>query len=132
MEADMERRVHKCPVCSGVEFDVMKIRCRNCDTRIEGDFTVSRFALLPQEHLDFLLTFIRCRGNIKDVEKELGISYPTVRARLDRAIEALGFEEKRDANGRVEILPGSGEWGDEHGGSPGGPEGHEGMRCSDE
>jgi hypothetical protein len=104
MEADMERRVHKCPVCSGVEFDVMKIRCRNCDTRIEGDFTVSRFALLPQEHLDFLLTFIRCRGNIKDVEKELGISYPTVRARLDRAIEALGFEEKRDANGRVEIL----------------------------
>ena len=100
----MERRVQRCPVCSEREFEIERIRCTNCDTKIEGSFTVSRFALLPEEHLGFLETFIRCRGNIKDVEKELGISYPTVRSKLDRAIEALGFQESERKTQRKEIL----------------------------
>lgn len=100
----MERRIHKCPVCGERDFEVIKIGCRNCGTKIEGNFTISRFALLPQEHLDFLATFIRCRGNIKDVERELGISYPTVRSRLDRAIEALGFDSEASPSKRKEIL----------------------------
>ena len=42
--------------------------------------------------MDFVKVFIKCRGNIKDVEKELGISYPTVRGKLDSVIRGLGFE----------------------------------------
>jgi hypothetical protein len=47
---------------------------------------------------------MRCRGNIKDVEKVLGISYPTVRGKLDRAVRALGYETQEDANRRLDIL----------------------------
>jgi hypothetical protein len=100
----MERRVHKCPVCNEREFEIERIRCTNCDTRIEGIFTLSKFALLPEEHLEFLGTFIKCRGNIKDVERELGISYPTVRSRLDRAIEALGYQDSPGKIQRKEVL----------------------------
>lgn len=103
-ELKMERRVQKCPVCGGKQFEVLKIACKECDTRIEGKFTISRFALLPEEHLSFLSTFIRCRGNIKDVEKELGISYPTVRSRLDRAVEALGYGDSEPSRKRKEVL----------------------------
>ena len=56
------------------------------------------------EHQDFIEVFIRCRGNIKDVERVLGVSYPTVRGRLDRAIHALGYETGETANRRKEIL----------------------------
>lgn len=58
---------------------------------IEGDFQPCEFCRLPEEDLDFAKVFIKCRGNIKDVEKELGISYPTVRGKLDSVIR-LGFE----------------------------------------
>jgi len=49
------------------------------------------FCKLPNEQLEFIEVFIKCRGNIKDVEKELGISYPTVRNRLEGVIQALGY-----------------------------------------
>ena len=78
--------------------------CRKCNTAFEGHFTVSRLGSLEQEHQDFITVFIKCRGNIKDVEKELGISYPTVRGRLDRAIKALGYAIENPAQKRKEIL----------------------------
>jgi hypothetical protein len=53
------------------------------------------------EQKDFIETFIRCRGNIKEVERELRISYPTVRGRLDAVIEALGYSVEKAEN--VEI-----------------------------
>jgi hypothetical protein len=71
---------------------------------VEGAFGASRLGSLPAEHQDFIEVFVRCRGNIKDVERELGISYPTVRGRLDRAIQALGSTEQDTAARRREIL----------------------------
>jgi len=98
----------RCPVCSE-ELMISKLSCRHCDTRIEGEFQPCKFCRLPGEQLEFIEVFIRCRGNIRDVEKELGISYPTVRSRLDSVIQALGYPvEKPDAavaeNRRQEIL----------------------------
>ena len=84
----------RCPVCSD-ELKISKLTCRNCDTRIEGAFHPCKFCRLPDEQLEFLEVFIRCRGNIRDVEKELGISYPTVRSRLDSVIQALGYPVER-------------------------------------
>jgi hypothetical protein len=60
---------------------------------MEGRFETCEFCKLSKENLEFLRSFIRCRGIIKDVEKDLGISYPTVRSRLDRLIAELGYGE---------------------------------------
>lgn len=81
----------KCPVC-GEKLSITKLSCPKCSTAIEGDFQPCEFCRLPEEDLEFAKVFIRCRGNIKDVEKELGISYPTVRGKLDSVIRGLGYE----------------------------------------
>lgn len=79
-----------CPVCSH-ELTVTRLECGHCGTGIDGTFTFNRFARLSGDQLRFLEAFVRNRGIIKDVEAELGISYPTVRGRLDDLIAALGF-----------------------------------------
>jgi hypothetical protein len=80
----------RCPVCTE-ELQVTRLHCPHCDTGIDGRFQLSRFQRLTAEQLAFVETFVRNRGIIKDVEAELKISYPTVRARLDDAIRAMGF-----------------------------------------
>ncbi len=80
----------QCPVCDQ-ELHVTRLQCGSCGTGIDGHFRLGRFARLSSDHLGFLEVFIKNRGIIKDVEAELGISYPTVRARLDEVIRALGF-----------------------------------------
>lgn len=85
----------KCPVCSG-ELAVSRLTCTRCSTTIEGEFVPCKFCRLPAEQMEFVEAFIKCRGNIKEVEKELGISYPTVRSRLDGVIEALGYSVRKE------------------------------------
>lgn len=80
----------QCPVCNE-ELTVTRLHCVSCDTGIDGRFRLSRFQRLSAEQLNFLEVFVKNRGIIKDVEAELSISYPTVRARLDDAIRAMGF-----------------------------------------
>lgn len=85
-------RLTQCPVCGG-ELTVTQLTCEPCSLRMEGRFETCEFCKLSEENLEFLRSFIRCRGVIKDVEKDLGISYPTVRGRLDRLIAELGYGE---------------------------------------
>jgi len=80
---------HQCPICKH-EMLVTKLACTHCPTMLEGDFRTCKFCKLPDDQLLFVETFLKCRGNIKEVEKELGISYPTVRSRLDCVIQSLG------------------------------------------
>lgn len=80
----------KCPVCSS-KLKVTRLKCDECDTTVENQFELSKFDYLNSEQLYFIEVFLKSRGNIKDVEKELGISYPTVRAKLDEVIIALGY-----------------------------------------
>lgn len=87
----------QCPVCAH-PLNVTRLECRNCGTAVEGNFVLGRFARLKGEQLAFLDVFIKNRGIIKDVEAELGISYPTVRARLDEVLRALGYPAS-DADG---------------------------------
>lgn len=92
----LNKLITECPVCSG-QLAVTHLRCGSCNTELSGEFTANEFARLPQDKLDFLRTFIACRGNLKEVEAALGISYPTVRGRLDQLIEALGMLSIADA-----------------------------------
>lgn len=80
----------KCPVCSS-KLKVTKLKCDECGTVVENEFELSKFDYLNSEQLYFIEVFLKSRGNIKDVEKELGISYPTVRAKLDEVITSLGY-----------------------------------------
>ncbi|MCL4440958.1 MAG: DUF2089 domain-containing protein [Firmicutes bacterium] len=85
----------QCPVC-GHELVISRLTCKHCHTTLEGNFAPCKFCKLPPEQMEFIEVFIKCRGNIKDVEKELGISYPTVRNRLDGIIQALGYRIERN------------------------------------
>ncbi len=85
-----------CPVCSG-ELAVTRLRCGTCGTTIEGEFGVGRFARLTREQTQVLESFLRSRGNLRDMERELQISYPTVRARVESVVRALGFGPRDDA-----------------------------------
>jgi len=86
-----------CPVCSG-ELAVTRLHCRACGTTLEGDFNVGRFGHLTREQMAVLDSFLRSRGNLRDMERELGLSYPTVRARVEALIRALGFGPRADSD----------------------------------
>ena len=99
--------VARCPVCAE-QLKVVRLECDGCGTSLQGSFALGRFHSLAPEQIEFLEVFIRARGSFKDVERELGISYPTVRSRLDAMIRALGFasqaEPDRETERRKEIL----------------------------
>lgn len=86
----MAKSLTRCPVCEAA-LHVSELTCGQCRTRIAGQFDPCRFCSLPAEHLGFLETFLRCEGNLSRVEKDLGLSYPTVRSRFTALLTALGY-----------------------------------------
>jgi hypothetical protein len=84
----MKRDVNQCPVCDAA-LQVTELSCTRCETRLVGVFPPPPLARLPLEQQRFVEVFLRCRGVLRDVERALGVSYPTVRARLDAAVDAL-------------------------------------------
>ena len=86
-----------CPVCEH-ELSVTRLRCGDCGTTIEGEFGVGRFGRLSRDQTTMLESFLRSRGNLRDMERELGISYPTVRARVEALVRALGFGPRDEAD----------------------------------
>jgi hypothetical protein len=83
--------LEKCPTC-GEELEITRLSCTSCETVIHGRYTPCVFCKLSPESLRFLEIFVKNRGNIKEMERELGLSYPTVRGKLNAVINELGFE----------------------------------------
>lgn len=83
----------KCPVCAS-RLDVTELHCHDCNTRIQGEFKLDKFTYLSKEEKYFVEIFVKNRGNIKEIEKDLGISYPTVKKNLEQVITALGYGDK--------------------------------------
>jgi hypothetical protein len=88
--------INQCPVC-GSELKATRLSCSTCSTVIESEFSLSKFEMLSSEHLNFVEIFLKNRGNIKDVEREMGISYPTVRAKLNEVLKALGYTVEEES-----------------------------------
>jgi hypothetical protein len=96
----------KCPIC-GENTEVTGITCHSCGTKLDGHFHPCKFCRLTNEQKTFIDVFIKCRGNIKEVEKELGVSYPTVKNRLEDAAAALGYKgepEVANSGKRKDVL----------------------------
>jgi hypothetical protein len=88
-------------------MEVRRLECPACATGVDGHFDAGPLARLGREQLGFVEVFLRARGKIKDVEEELGISYPTVVARLNEVLVSLGFEageDPREADRRQQVL----------------------------
>lgn len=81
----------QCPTC-GHLVHVTRLACSRCSTALEGEFGLTRFDLLTDQQMEFLELFLKARGNIREVERILGLSYPAVRARLDHVLKALDLE----------------------------------------
>ena len=92
----MRKVLEQCPTCGG-ELTITGLHCRSCHTRIESEYSTCRFCRLSQQSLDFIEIFVKNRGNIREMERELEISYPTVRSRLNAVIKELGYEVEAES-----------------------------------
>lgn len=94
-----------CPVCQN-SLLATRLSCNVCHTEITGEFELSRFSYLNKEELNFIETFIRVYGNIKEMEKELDVSYPTVKKMLEQVVTKMGFEtrENKEPNPNTEDI----------------------------
>lgn len=96
-----------CSICSG-QLEAVRLQCRSCGTALEGHFDIPPFARLSPEQHQFLMLFLQSRGNVKEVERALGLSYPTVRNRLDALLQTLGLTGEAQTTAvprrRVDIL----------------------------
>ena len=99
----MRKPISNCPVCDG-RLEPVKLKCSSCEMAMEGRFPISKLGLLPSDQQQFVEAFLVARGNIKEVEKELGISYPTVRKKLAEVVDALGYAPRADRQEQLEIL----------------------------
>ena len=87
--SDGKRVISRCPFCGG-DLAISRLTCQGCSTQIESVLSIPSFFRLPIDLQEFVYIFLRCRGSIRYVEKELGISYPTVCKRLDLVNQLLG------------------------------------------
>jgi len=94
----------QCPICNGA-VEITEISCSSCRSTIRGHFRPCKFCTLSNKNKDFAEIFIKNRGNIKEIERELGVSYPTVKGKLDSLIAALGYKnQSEDTINKKEIL----------------------------
>ncbi|WP_018963503.1 DUF2089 domain-containing protein [Coprothermobacter platensis] len=84
-----------CPNC-GAELHVTAMKCPECGTGITGDFPLDELFRLTPEQLNFVKLFLKKRGNLSEVQKELGLSYPTVRNRLENILQTLGYDVQEE------------------------------------
>lgn len=102
----MRKILEGCPSC-GADVEIRRLACTRCDTEVVGRFRPCDFCRLSDDQATFLRLFVATRGNLTELEKRLGVSYPTVRAKLDELIARLGQADPAaapPAHGRRDLL----------------------------
>lgn len=92
-----------CPYCGQV-MRITRMSCEDCQASVTAEFPMSRLAGLPVEHQRFIEMFVLASGNLKEIAEQVGVSYPTVRSRLDRVIEAVRGEISKTQRVRGSLL----------------------------
>jgi hypothetical protein len=88
-----------CPYCQQA-MAVSRMTCHDCGVAIEASYPSPRLANVPIEHQRFIEIFVLAGGNLKQIAEQAGVSYPTVRSRLDKVIESLRQEIARSQQQR--------------------------------
>lgn len=102
----MAHYLPRCPIC-GKEMVITRLKCNSCEITLEGEFLANKLASLNSEEQEFLELFLRTRGNVKEMERILKISYPTVRAKLDSILRSIGLipvDEEEEKTRTREII----------------------------
>jgi hypothetical protein len=94
--------ISKCPIC-GDELTITRLHCHNCGVEINGDFSLSKLCRLSKEQLTFVLLFLKNQGNIKAIEKDMNISYPTVKKILNDVLVNLGYDVGDEEVGKTAV-----------------------------
>lgn len=94
--------ISKCPIC-GDELSITRLHCHNCGVEINGDFALSKLCRLSKEQLTFVLLFLKNQGNIKAIEKDMNISYPTVKKILNDVLVNLGYDVGDEEVGKTAV-----------------------------
>ena len=84
----MLKLFNQCPSCGG-PITITECRCEACDLQMRGEFLAGQFSNFSEEQLTFIRSFLKARGNLSELEKVLGVSYPTIRNKLDEIISLL-------------------------------------------
>ncbi|MEO0123594.1 MAG: DUF2089 family protein [candidate division WOR-3 bacterium] len=87
----MIKKIKNCPLCGG-EMVISELRCKKCDLRVKKDLSPCEFCQLPEEDYEFLKIFLRTEGKITDIEKILGVSYPTIKSKIDHLLNSLNLK----------------------------------------
>jgi hypothetical protein len=102
-EMPEHRPPRDCPVCAH-RLALTRLGCPHCGTEISGGFRPCAYCGLSDEDLELLRVFLVSRGNMKDLERHLGVSYPTARQRFADVLDRLGLEEQPAAVDRERVL----------------------------
>ncbi len=81
-----------------------ELRCKNCDLRVRKDFSPCEFCQLPEEDYEFLKIFLRTEGKITDIEKILGVSYPTIKMKIEHLLNSLNLKSYEEHTDPLEAL----------------------------
>ena len=103
MTATARNAPRQCPVC-GDQLLLTRLSCGNCSTELSGRFESCEFCALTADDRQMLKVFLASRGNMKDLERHLGVSYPTARARFDGLLQKLGIDRPAAPAANVEML----------------------------
>lgn len=99
----MNKLISKCPCCNG-SLTITSLQCPDCGVELRNTFELSVFDRLDKEQLVFLLCFLKHRGNLKNLQEELVISYPTAKKKLEDLLTALEIKQKQDDSTEQEVL----------------------------
>jgi len=99
----MSQLISKCPCCDGT-LNITSLQCPDCGVELRNTFSLSAFDRLEKEQMDFLLSFLKCRGSLKSLQEEIGISYPTAKKRLEELLVALEIGQAQDDSFKQEVL----------------------------
>lgn len=102
----MVKKITECPSCKN-KLQIVTLKCKNCGLELHNEFEEGIFDLLSSEQYDFLITFLKNRGNMKLLQKELNMSYPYAKKMLDELLKKLNLfcsEGEEDKMKNIEVI----------------------------
>ena len=98
----MSKLLSNCPCCNGA-LNITALQCPDCGVELRNTFELSAFDRLEKEQWDFLISFLKYRGNLKSLQEEIGISYPTAKKRLEELLIALKIDDRHTTQEELDM-----------------------------